>query len=546
MKSKIVVTSIIISLLFGGGFLINHFNQNNEQIIEVKATSHPNNYDSYTYNGTYYSNISGTGDNLRKQLTSLIYPKGWYTYGGSGSDHLSSILQKADEDPDNANNMIYLYTRDSVKKNAASSWNREHVWPRANSNNCWGTGSGAGSDILHIRPTYNDTNNRRGNLKYGDATNGTSLTYNGITYGKATDSYFEPLDSVKGDVARICMYVYVAYYNHYNNLPPLTNTFSNFDTLLTWHINDRPDVLEGNRNDYSQTSKQANRNPFVDCPEYAWQIFGSKCSSSVLEAAKAAYPDDGSEPVDPVTPDPTPTPTEIEEINVNDAIDIAKALDDKQISDAQYKVNGIIVSDVEKSTKYENTYRFYIADSEDGEQQLYAWWPSCDTTPEKGDKVQILGKLENYGGTPEIVEGVVTILNDSGDDPVDPVNPDPTPVVGELKEITIDSMPTKLEYDGGEKFDSTGLKVSAVYSNNTKKDVTNKINLTTPNMNKKGRVTITISYNEGNVTVNKSFFITITSDAPSGCGGSVIASSFIISLTSLLGGSLLLFKRKKD
>ena len=74
-------------------------------------------------------------------LTSLIHPSGWYTYGSTGSDHLDSVLQDADEDPTNPNNMIFLYTRNSVAKchsiSASGPWNREHVWPQSLSNGCW-------------------------------------------------------------------------------------------------------------------------------------------------------------------------------------------------------------------------------------------------------------------------------------------------------------------------------------------------------------------------------------------------------------------------
>ena len=290
-----LVPIVSFSMLLGGLVAFNRYS--NKSFYEVNATSHPDNYDSYSYSGTYYSGITssltdGMEGTLRSTLTSLIHPTSVPVYSSSGATHLSTVLQYADEDPTNSSNMVYLYTRDSVTKNAASSWNREHVWPQSLSNNCWGQ-SRAGTDLLHIRPTYNSTNSKRGNLKYGEITNGETQTYNGITYGYTTGTYFMPLNATKGDVARICMYVWVAYHDEYgNSLPELTNVFQSFDTLMEWHVSDRPDVLEGNRNDYSQnTSMQGNRNPFVDHPEYAWKIFGSQCSSSVLAAAKAAYPD---------------------------------------------------------------------------------------------------------------------------------------------------------------------------------------------------------------------------------------------------------------
>ncbi len=296
MKNKLIKLTIATALfLCGAGLVTNQ----NKTVAPVEAATHVDNFDPYTYTGTYYDALDKTGTEglygtFRSKLGSYIFPKGWYTYGSSGSDHLSTQLQYADEDPTNKSNMIYLYTRDSVKKNAASSWNREHVWPQSNSKGNkgqhWGT-SEAGTDILHIRPTYNTTNSTRGNDKYGNTNKSNPVTYNGMPYGYSSGSIFEPLDSVKGDVARIIMYVWTTYYDYYDDTGLLiTKTFTNYDTLLEWHMLDKPDVSEGYRNDYSQTSKQKNRNPFVDHPEYAWKIFGDSASADVKNRCKQTYP----------------------------------------------------------------------------------------------------------------------------------------------------------------------------------------------------------------------------------------------------------------
>ena len=296
---KFISASLLsLTMAFGVGFtLIKNAVTN---IQEAQAATHTANYDNYTYSGSYYNEISGTdgmNGTLRSSLTSLIHPTSVPTYsGGDGNiNYLSGALQYADEDPTNSNNMVYLYTRNSVAKNPATGWNREHVWPQSLSNGRWGKGR-AGADMLHLRPTYETTNGVRSDLLYGDVekTSGNKQTYSNMEYGYKDGTYFMPLDSVKGDVARICMYVWVAYYNEYgNNLPPLTNVFQSFDVLMSWHCSDKPDVMEGNRNNYAQSSMQGNRNPFVDHPEYAWKIFGSQCSTSVLNTAKATYPSSG-------------------------------------------------------------------------------------------------------------------------------------------------------------------------------------------------------------------------------------------------------------
>ena len=298
MKKKIItLASLSAVFALGIGLAIN----TQKQPIAVEAAQHTAAFTGYTYSGSYYGSLDTTGTDgingtFNTALSNLIYPKNWYTYGGSGSDHLSTILQSADQDPENSANMIYLYTRDSVKKNAASSWNREHVWPQSLSNNNWGTDK-AGADLLHIRPTYETTNSTRGNKKYGYISGSkTTETYQGMTYGYTSGNYFEPLDSVKGDVARTIMYLYTTYNLKYTNKISITNVFASYDTLLKWHTADQPDVLEGNRNNFSETSIQKNRNPFVDHPEYAWRIFGDSCSAQVKADCMAKYPIEGYVP----------------------------------------------------------------------------------------------------------------------------------------------------------------------------------------------------------------------------------------------------------
>ena len=239
----------------------------------------------------------GMNGNLRKSLSSLIYPSGFYSYSGSGTNHLSTQLQYADEDPTNSSNMVYLYTRNSVTKTAATVnsnviWNREHVWCQSLSNDNWGTDKG-GTDILHLRPTYASVNSSRGNKPYADLNHSGAKYYSDMLYGYANNTYFEPIDSVKGDVARIIMYLWVTYNNSSKPLNILS-VFKDYDTLIKWHTQDKPDVLEGNRNNYSQTSRQQNRNPFVDHPELGWKIFGDQASNSVKSACMTAYPASGS------------------------------------------------------------------------------------------------------------------------------------------------------------------------------------------------------------------------------------------------------------
>lgn len=286
-------------LTLGVSLYVNH----NKPRTEINAAQVNENFAPYTYSGSYYSdhNIdfsAGDGMNgaLRTKLRTELKPKGFVDY----SSGLSTHCQQADEDPSNTNNMILFYTRDSVKKQAAGTWNREHVWPKNKSNGNWGTSQG-GTDILHLRPTYVTPNSTRSNHPYGYAHSGSKLTHNGMDYGWLNGDIFEPLDCVKGDAARIIMYMWTVY-DGYSGYSPLsiTSVFESYNTLLEWHTMDKPDVMEGHRNDYVQNSTvQKNRNPFVDHPELAWKIFGDQASSSVKAACMAAYPANGGTPVQP-------------------------------------------------------------------------------------------------------------------------------------------------------------------------------------------------------------------------------------------------------
>ena len=281
----------------------------NKTAAETDAAQVNENFAPYTYSGTYYSdhNIdfnAGDGMNgaLRTKLRTELKPKGFVEYSAGLSEH----LQEADENPDTTSNMVMFYTRNSITKTPANNggmvWNREHVWPKNKSNGNWGESQG-GTDILHLRPTYETPNSTRSNHPYGNAAhnNSTKKTYNGMDYGWLDGDIFEPLDCTKGDAARIIMYVWTIYdgYSGYNPLS-ITNVFESYDTLLEWHTMDKPDLMEGHRNDYVQNSTvQKNRNPFVDHPELAWKIFGDQASSSVKAACMAAYPDNGGVHIDP-------------------------------------------------------------------------------------------------------------------------------------------------------------------------------------------------------------------------------------------------------
>lgn len=222
----------------------------------------------------YYQPAAGkTGADLKSALHDIIKVQEKLTY-----DEVWDALKETDEDPNNKNNVILLYTGRSQAKTTsgggADDWNREHVW--AKSHGDFGTTMGPGTDIHHLRPTDASVNSSRGNK---DFDNGGSL-HNECTECRYDGDSWEPPNRVKGDIARMIFYMAVRYEgegeidlelaDQVNTSPaPLHGKLS---TLLEWHKQDPVDEFEQHRNEVIY-KWQKNRNPFIDHPEYADQIW---------------------------------------------------------------------------------------------------------------------------------------------------------------------------------------------------------------------------------------------------------------------------------
>ncbi|MCQ2418528.1 MAG: S-layer homology domain-containing protein, partial [Clostridia bacterium] len=86
--------------------------------------------------------------------------------------------------------------------------------------------------------------------------------------GYYSPAFYEPLDAVKGDVARTLMYVYTRW-----DQRNLTDVIDSIDLLLKWCEEDPVDEYEMKRNDICQEIC-GSRNIYVDYPEYCWRVFG--------------------------------------------------------------------------------------------------------------------------------------------------------------------------------------------------------------------------------------------------------------------------------
>ena len=212
----------------------------------------------------YYDGTEGLyGDQLKLKLHTIIDDHDEPSYNAL-RDY---ILPESDEDPQNPDNVILLYTGRSQAKSTfgggVNEWNREHVW--AKSHGDFGNTPPCGTDAHMIRPTDVSVNAARGNKDFDEG---------GQQHSEATECYYttytwEPRDAVKGDVARMILYMDVRYEGTSGELDltvvDAVNTspapeHGRLSTLLEWHEQDPPDAFEMNRNEVVY-AYQGNRNP---------------------------------------------------------------------------------------------------------------------------------------------------------------------------------------------------------------------------------------------------------------------------------------------
>ncbi|PRY42257.1 endonuclease [Umezawaea tangerina] len=229
------------------------------------------------YDGTYYLPAIGkSGTALRTSLNQIIRTQTKLTY-----EQVWDALKLTDQDPNNSNNVILLYSGTSRAKSLnggnPDDWNREHVW--AKSHGDFGTATGPGTDIHHLRPADVTVNSDRGNKDFDNG--GTQSTEAPGNYTDA-DSW-EPRNADKGDVARMIFYMAIRYEGG-DGFPDLevNNSTSNgtnpyigkLSVLKQWNTQDPPSTFEKRRNQVIYDTFQHNRNPFIDHPEWVDSIWG--------------------------------------------------------------------------------------------------------------------------------------------------------------------------------------------------------------------------------------------------------------------------------
>lgn len=268
----------------------------------------------------YYSKVNtSSASQLRCSLHATIKGHTAYPYSSSTGTSTWTILEIADEDPNNSGRILDAYRNRSYAKGSdragtgtGITYNREHSWP-----NSLGFGSSTGNLGLPHSP-YTDThmlyltdatyNSDRGNKPYANCpassncgervtevnngSGGGSGVYPGnsnwVQGPDGNSGSFEVWGKRKGDLARTILYMAIRYEGGVHpttgqSEPDLEVTDDRskivitssspaymglLSTLLAWHQADPPNAAERERNEVIY-SFQGNRNPFIDHPEWA-------------------------------------------------------------------------------------------------------------------------------------------------------------------------------------------------------------------------------------------------------------------------------------
>ena len=227
--------------------------------------------DFYEDNNTSYNELSslsgGTGKSdapssaLYRELQDLMKSNHDYINGYSANN---SLLKYTDcQNGGGKISSFYSGKEIGPSWDSASTWNKEHTWP-----NSKGLGGSDEDDVMMIRPTSVNENSSRGNTAYGQS----SGYYNP---NKESNGKYD----LRGDVARIFLYVYVRWGNT-SSAWGTGGVMESVEVLLEWMEADPVDTWELGRND-SVESITGTRNVFVDYPELAFLLFGEEIPTNM-------------------------------------------------------------------------------------------------------------------------------------------------------------------------------------------------------------------------------------------------------------------------
>ena len=432
MKTKLslVLASLAMAFSVGAGVAATNKDISNADAADIYSTCE-----------TYYNAKDKTG--LFGAVRSVAQANRISLKGGSAYGNLWEIYKTAYIKSDgyifdyysNISNFRPGTDQAGNYSGEGDKYNREHSIPQS----WWDSGTTyQGADAYIVVPTDGWVNNKRGNLPFGNVGSVTGTSNGGFSkWGSSKSGYgysgtvFEPDDSVKGDFARIYYYAIVGWDNSY------TWTYAEGDScfkgtydetnhgltdyaiklLSEWSKLDPVSDWERSVNTKVKAA-QGNVNPFIDHPEYADVIW-------------------------------------------KDATGYTKYANDTGITSIS-KTSATLAEGETTTISAVSSNSGTISWVSDDEDVATVSSP----TAASGANVTITGVA---AGTATIT-AIVTI---DGTQYPKTCTVTVTKVVSSLSKGS--TSPTKTTYTAGESFDSTGLTITATYSDSTTSNVTSSV-----------------------------------------------------------------------
>lgn len=461
---------------------------------------------------SYYAGITATsGKQLLGQIHDLITKT--HTKYTSYNDCKNTTIIKTTDAGSKSGYVMEFYSQADIAGTWGSgnqgTWNREHVWPQSLSNDMWGQSNG-GSDLHHIRPVETGLNSARGNNKFDEVSGGKAVYYedsnnkNVAIGGYVASGEFEPLDFVKGDVARIVMYVYT-HYNTYSNVGGTTNgsggafgtlKFSNvigagsedacIDLLLKWNREDPVDDIERNRND-AVYKIQGNRNPFIDHPEYADKIWGKSTiavTSIALSSTSLALKVGGTQTLT-VTANPAGASNAVKWTTSNSSVATVSngkvtavgkgtaTITATSTENANVKATATVTVSTIAPTSITLSNSNVALSVGDTEQITVKVSPTNAVSTVTWSTSDSSVATVSNGKVTAVGKGTATITATSTENAN--IKATATVTVKQLESIQITGSLTKTSYLLGDKIDCCGVTAKAIYSDSSQVDITQQV-----------------------------------------------------------------------
>jgi endonuclease I len=252
--------------------------------------------------GLYGTALQSALHNIIKNHTTVDYSTLTTYFESTDKKSNNTVWDMYSDIPGGNPPYTYTYTSSDECGNyngEGDCFNKEHSWPKS-----WFGGEVMPmySDLFHLYPTDGFVNGKRSNYPYGEVGQTDWTSENGSKLGNCSWSgysgtVFEPIDSYKGDFARTYFYMSVRYYTEDSGWPGSDmvtgSQLKSWALALMLHWNDMDPVSqkEIDRNN-AVYEIQNNRNPFIDHPEFAENIWvsGSGVGERNTDRELTVYP----------------------------------------------------------------------------------------------------------------------------------------------------------------------------------------------------------------------------------------------------------------